>query len=526
MIHNLSHYSDNMSIVAQERRNQIGQYLWLILMLVITSVVAGQTALKFADPSQIAWICFFSGIIAIIINPRNGVYLIVGLSLAGDALLTPWFPFSKNLSSIESLLYAGRALSFSPLEITIALTFAVWILRMAFVRKWEIHFSPLLIPITSFTVFAAIGIAYGFGRGGDQVVGLWESRSLFYLLPLTLLISNLIKTRTHIQILLWAIIVSTAIDGIVGSAFVAEVLKFQLSGVEAIGEHSMSIHFNAFFIIFVGIWMFRGSYAKRLTMSLLLPFVLLAFVANNRRASFICLALALVIVAFALYRFDRKKFWLIIPVVSVMAVMYIIIFWNAGGAIGAPAKALRSVIGQPDPRDAASNVYRDLENINILFTIKSSPLFGVGFGQKFYILIPMPDISFFAWWQYITHNSVLWIWMKMGLGGFLSLLIMIGMAITQGTHVLWRMPGNELGVAALLALCYTIVHFTYAYVDMSWDGPNMVMVGLMFGLIICLPSIADQPEPMQPKRWPWQPDAQPLPELRVSRTNGLPKPWW
>jgi len=517
-----------MSVAVQERRNQIGQYVWLMLLFAITSVVAGQTALKFADPSQIAWICFFSGIIAIILNPRNGVYLIVGLSLAGDALLTPWFPFNKNLSSIESLLYAGRALSFSPLEITIGLTFAVWILRMAFERKWEIVLSPLLVPVASFTVFAIVGIVYGFGRGGDRVVGLWEVRSLFYLFPLTLMVSNLIKTRGHVQILLWAIILSTAMDGIVGSAFVASVLKFQLSGVEAIGEHSMSIHFTAFFIIFVGIWMFRGSYAKRLTMSLLLPFVFFAFIANNRRASFICLAIALVIVAFALYRFDRKKFWLIIPVVSVIAVMYIGVFWNAGGAIGAPAKAIRSVIGQPDPRDAASNVYRDLENINILSTIKASPLFGVGFGQKFYIQIPMPDISFFAWWQYITHNSVLWIWMKMGLGGFVSLLMMFGMAIAQGTQTLWRMPGNELGVAALLALCYTVVHFIYAYVDMSWDGPNMVMVGLMMGLIICLPLIANQPEPVQPKRWPWQLDAQPVPELRVSVANSNEKQisWW
>jgi O-antigen ligase len=506
--------SKNRSIIAQERRNQLGQWLWLFVMLGSTVFMAGVMLLKQPDPSQIAWICFFLGVVAILFHPRNGVYLIVGLTLVGDVDLSPWYPFNKNLSSPESLMYVGRALSFAPLEIALALTFVVWILRMAFQRKWEIRINSLFIPIILFTIFAGVGMAYGFGRGGDRGVGLAEVRALFYILPMALLVRHLITTRTHVQILTWIILIAIGIKGIIGTMYVADVLNFQLAGVESIGEHALSIHFNVFFVMFISVWMFRGSHMKRLIMPMFLPFVFISFIANNRRASFICLAIVFVIIAFILYRFDRERFWLIVPVVGFIGLLYIAVFWNANGALGAPAKAIRSVIGTPDPRDAGSNAYRVLENTNIMFTIKLSPIFGVGFGQKFYILMPMADISFFIWWQYITHNSILWIWMKMGIGGFVSLLAMIGMSISYGMRTIWQMPGDEMAGAAMLAVCYIIMHFIFAYVDMSWGGTNMIMIATMMGLIISLVAIVAQKLPIPPKRWPWQRDAQPLPGLR------------
>jgi hypothetical protein len=64
-----------------------------------------------------------------------------------------------------------------------------------------------------------------------------------------------------------------------------------------------------------------------------------------------------------------------------------------------------------------------------------------------------------------------------------------------------------------VATFYVIMHFIYAYVDMSWDARSMIYVGTMIGLINCLEVIAARPVPLQPKRWPWQPDRQPAPVL-------------
>ena len=47
-------------------------------------------------------------------------------------------------------------------------------------------------------------------------------------------------------------------------------------------------------------------------------------------------------------------------------------------------------------------------------TIKAKPITGLGFGQRFYRPFPLPDISFFPFYEYMPHNSVLWIWIKTG----------------------------------------------------------------------------------------------------------------
>ena len=146
--------------------------------------------------------------------------------------------------------------------------------------------------------------------------------------------------------------------------------------------------------------------------------------------------------------------------------------------------------GLASSRDQSSNVYRVLENYDILFTLRAHPFTGVGFGQQFYMAVPLPDISFYVWWQYITHNSILWIWLKTGLGGFLSLLFMVGFSLMTGIQSLLRIKDRELKAAAFVAVFYIVTHFIYAYVDMSWDSRSMVYVGTMLGLINCIDLIA------------------------------------
>jgi hypothetical protein len=257
-------------------------------------------------------------------------------------------------------------------------------------------------------------------------------------------------------------------------------------------------------------------------MPLFLPVILISYIANNRRAAFIAMAIVLIVFAITIYRSSRTKFWIIVPPIVLIGTLYMIAFWNGGGPIGAPAQAIRSIFGQADERDASSNLYRIYENINIMHTINTSPWLGVGFGQKFHVLISMADISVFPWWEYITHNSVLWIWMKLGVGGFFSLLMMISMAVAMGARALWRMPSDDMAVAALTAVGYIIMHFVFAYVDMSWDGPNMVMVATMMGVISCIiPIVMSQPE-QRKKRWVWARLPQPEPGLMPVRREIIP----
>jgi len=509
------------TVGAQARRSTIAWWLWFLGLLGLTTVIGLLFLRSTPTPAMIGWLFFLMSATAILYQPRYGVYLITGLALVGDSLLDPWYPFVKNLSSAESLLYLGRATSFSPAEIFIALTFLAWLGRAAMQRKLKGFTGPLFWPALIFSGFITFGLIYGILKHGNINIALWEVRAIYYLPMMLILTTNLIETRAQINHLIWIIVVALFIDALAGAWFVIFVLNFDLQSLEAIAEHSYSVHLNTLFVLMLGVWIFRGSLLKRILLPLMMPLVILSYFSNQRRASYITLVIALLLIAIVLYRENRKAFWLIIPIACVIGAVYVGVFWNStSGSIGGPARAIRSVISpHPGGRDDASNVYRVIENVNTKFTIMQHPLTGVGFGNKFYIIAPMPDISFFIWWEYITHNSILWMWMQTGVGGFASMLFLIGMAVIVGVRTLWRMPGGDLSAFALMATLYIVMHFIYAYVDMSWEGQSMIYVGTMMGLINSIEHIVAKPVPRLPRRWPWQPEAAAAPELQPLYMN-------
>jgi O-Antigen ligase len=267
-----------------------------------------------------------------------------------------------------------------------------------------------------------------------------------------------------------------------------------------------SIFIDAAIIFAIAVWVFRCSWKSRLIFTTALPILLFTLFANQRRASFLTLIIALILVAVVIFRERRVAFYLIVPALSIIMIAYIAAFWNSTAPAGMPARAIRSVVDPTggNARDHSSNLYRLFENINSMATIKSAPLTGVGFGNKFLIVVSMADISHFVWWQYITHNSIMWIWMKTGLGGISTLFFLIGYSLMQGTRITWHMPSDEMGAIALTATLAILMHFMYAYVDISWVVQSMIFVGGAMGVLGVIEKVVVTGSPPSPLRWPWQ----------------------
>src|SRR5215216_2985491 len=126
----------------------------------------------------------------------------VGLVLASDSVLNPWYPFSKNFSSAESLLYFGRAVAFSPVEIFIVLTCASWLSRVLMTRKFKGYGGFLLWPTLAFAFFITLGLLDGLLHHGNTNVALWEVRGIYCLPIMMVLTSNLIQKREHVNLLI------------------------------------------------------------------------------------------------------------------------------------------------------------------------------------------------------------------------------------------------------------------------------------------------------------------------------------
>lgn len=506
------------SATHQARRSRGAWLIWLACLFGLSAVVGlGMVRGGFpTNPAPIAWLLFGLGIALIFKEPRYGVYLVLCLGLMGDGKLDYWFPFVKNFSSGESILYLNDAFIVSPMELYIALTYVAWLGKMAIRRKWSFYAGDLFWTAVLFTAFVLFGLVYGLGTGGNVNIALWEARPILYLPLMLVLTSNLLTKREHFSHLMWFVAFALFVEGWFGVRYYVVEIEMDLSRVESITEHSAAMHINTFFVMLLAAWLYKGTSLRwRLLPLLLLPPIALTYVATQRRASFLTLGVAIALMAILLLKENRRAFWLIMPPTAVLALLYVAAFWNSSSALAMPVSALKSVVAEDESNaaDQASNAYREIENLNSDFTIHQEPFTGVGFGKKFYIVYPMPDISFFAWWEYITHNSIIWFWMKTGTGGFFTMVYFVALAVVTGVRALWRLPGGNVSAVTLTAVLYIIMHFIYAYADMSWEHQSMIYVGTMMGIVNCVEHVAAQPVPLPRRRWPWQPNPRPAPAL-------------
>ena len=505
------------SVTQRLNRAQFSWWGWFLTLLAISAYMAFSMFRKGASNSNVAWIIFFVSVFATFYNPRYGLYVMFFFGMMADANLLRTYPFNRNFSSGESILFVGGAYIFSPLELFIALTYISWLGQAAFRRKLKFHMTPMFWPIMTFAAFMVYGLVWGIVRGGANInIGLWEVRPILYMPAIFILASSLLETRQHINNIYWILIVALFIEGIAGVVFSATVLNWDVGSVEKITEHSAAIHINTYIVLLAATFLYKGSRIRRAVMLSFIPPVLFTYVATQRRTAFLTLGMSLALMSIVLFKENRKIFYLIVPPAAAFGVLYIIAFWNVDGAAGMPAQAVKSVIA-PDTtsaKDQSSDEYRIIENLNSAFTIHQYPLTGVGFGQKFVIAFPMPDISFFDWWEYITHNSIMWIWMKTGFGGFFSMMVMIGLGIMMGIRTTWRMPGGDMSAIALTCTLFFFMHFMYAYLDMSWDNQGMLYLGISMAVMSKLEYIVAQPIPAPRKRWRWQDDPEPPPGLK------------
>ncbi len=495
-------------------RVQQSRQFWLTLfgLLMFTAYVGKSMVGVDAGLEVLAWFIYGAGIIATFIQPRYGIYLTVFFSLAGDMLMLKWYPFNKNFSSAESIFFVNSGLKFSALELYLAIILLAWGVRLFAQKKLTFRPGSIGFPVAFFMAMVLYGVVYGIMRHGDMTIALWESRSMLYLPIIYFMIVNLIENRQQVNNLVWSAMLANIFQGFTGVWYYLFYPGGNKKGSDGIMEHSASIHLDAMFVYVFALFLFNGPKSKRNVLALFCIPALWAYLVNQRRASFVSLGVALILLGVALFRQNRRVFYMITPPIVVIATLFLGATWNNSSILGLPARGIKSALGiGVNDRDEASNVYREIENINTNYTIHKVPLTGIGFGNKFLIIAPMPDISFFDWWEYITHNSIMWVWMQLGIVGFLSMLLMVGSTVAIGVRVYDRLPGGDYKAIGATMLLYVIMHFVYAYVDMSWENQSMVFVGMATGVLGCLDRVMSKPVPQPKPRYRWMPV--PAPEI-------------
>src|SRR6202035_3033720 len=93
----------------------------------------------------------------------------------------------------------------------------------------------------------------------------------------------------------------------------------------------------------------------------------------------------------------------------------------------------------------SSTLFREIENYNLLYTLRQNPFLGTGFGRPFVEAAQNYDISFFKEYHFLPHNSVLGLWAFAGVFGFtgLSVALVVGVFLSARSYYWARSPDDR-----------------------------------------------------------------------------------
>lgn len=204
--------------------------------------------------------------------------------------------------------------------------------------------------------------------------------------------------------------------------------------------------------------------------------------------------LALAVILYATKPEIRKYIVRVALALLIVLPPYLVAFRNNQSIVGQPARSVLSIY-RPDARDAGSNEARVLEDENIVKNIELSPLSGAGYGKPMKMFVQLPDLSaLFSLWEYIPHNNILWVWLRLGMFGFMAFWFMIGRSLVEMTATARRATDPYIQAVALLGVGLTVAWVAQGAVDMGLTDVRVTILAAVFlGAVAKSPRLARVP---------------------------------
>jgi len=426
---------------------------------------------------------------------RNSILVLIFLALTfpdpTDSTAVPNFqvPFAgtgailfAHLNAVNRKVVPGWV-SFSLMDLLIVTLLLVAFLRRAGNSKLDsANRVATPRPLIKLAYVSLIGTGFawmsGLVRGGDVGKSLWQLNRVMYL-PIIFILCHLgLRGPKDLGALLRVILISSVYKSLL-AAYIALTIKMppnELTGstrpVLAI-SHQDSILFAVGFVTVLGLMLERVGgrrWALRLG-GLMLPLLALGTWANNRRIAWVEVA-AVGVTVFLLTsdknpvkRKIMRSMFVVIPAI----IAYIALGWNRGSKLFKPVQMMRSVV---DAKSDGSSFWRELENFNLIQTLRANPPFGSGYGHGYLEIIKMPEVPYdLEFW--CPHNSLLGIWAYTGIIGFTTLTLLWVCCVYCGVRAYHAAKDPPTRAAALVCFGSTLVYLIQCWGDLgigTWIG--------------------------------------------------------
>ncbi len=315
--------------------------------------------------------------------------------------------------------------------------------------------------------------AWGIVRGGDFKSSLWQFRQIIWLPPLVYILVRTLRDRRDYAAVAKVIVGAAAVKVALGLYFVLMIVPGlpERERPSFATSHSDSLLFvSAIFIVVATLLQQRNKTNIKWALAVV-AWSGVGLVINNRRLAFVGLGAGLYVMYRLLGGATRRRLQRMVLATAPFALLYVYAGRNHGDAwLWKPAAAVASVFTQKD----RSSGTRDIENFNLIQTVKLNRLLGSGFGHEYLERVKADNIArTFALYRFIGHNSVLWLLSVAGLFGFCALWMLFAVAAYYGARAfrVARHPRDRAAAEASVAI--VTAYIIQAYGDMglqSWAG--------------------------------------------------------
>lgn len=400
--------------------------------------------------------------------------------------LTDRVPFFWNLNTVFEV-YTRSNIKLIPLnvmEMFLGMAALCQLTRGALTSTITFKMGTLLWPMLMYLVFVVLALFNGLMAGADYRMAMQDVRAQIYF-PLSYLLAvNLVESKTDLVRLLWLLVLCVGLKGVLYTFRRYVTLAAVEVSDQGVGSHEEVLLFGTFIILLLVLRVFDLHPKLRLAMILMLPTVIIGDLACNRRAGIAALIIVLpiflliAIVALPARRHTLVCFGLLI---GISFLIYYQAFSRSSSLFAQPARAVRSQF-DPDQRDAASDRYREAESLNLMTTVRASPVIGWGYGREF--LTPM-DLSYasnvYEYGNIWAHNTILSVWMRTGTIGFFCFWMMMVAALLRVSEVV-RGVDIELAGLALFAISILIMWLLIGLLDMGLTQfRSVILTGIFIG---------------------------------------------
>lgn len=470
-----------------------------IVLFVVTLLLTPLLILVGADQGYGTILAALAALIALALVPWKpiwGLYLVVICAVVVEQEPLIATPIGTDHLNIFYWPTHLQGLPERPIGFFILAILLVLVITAVLFRRRALYGGRLFYPFLFFFACLAIGVLHGLATGGSFKVIVLEIRPWWYFFVSYLLAYNIVSEVKHVRNIIWITVIGTAIKGVQGVFIVYTYLGGQIEGHNEIMAHEQSFFFVLVLLLLVMMLLHHFQRALFFAIIASLPCLLLALVANNRRADYVALLLGILVVwamVILVKPASRRALVMVLAICLLFGGAYVLAFQKSSGALGQPARAVISVFNPSasDERDAASNAYRVVENYDLKSTEATSPLLGFGFGKPFQQPVALPNVlELDPYYLYIPHNNVLWVWMRLGPLGFGALWYLFGSAIVTGCMIVRRLRNPQLQFFAIFTLAMVMMEVILAYGDYQFFFyRNMIYVGIALGVLMKLPAI-------------------------------------